>query len=446
MQELNPSLQRYKGVEGFICLSFCNEEIGYNWNDIYTKDLNEANNIISEQANINNCYVNVATYKSERHNQENVHTITAHYLDIDNHLSPFSLDQAKQFERAFLKPLYDNVIPTPSQILYTGRGLQILFNLKQAHNIPKYKQTQLALCQTLQKELEKVNVLLNVSSSFKNCNLSVDQLIDTRALRVAKTINTKARKQSVVIFQSNYIYTQDNIISNFSNLEYVTGKGKTKQTHVLSEIKGANDEEILKLSDSKLKEFKPYNKLFTADTINLYRRKDLQTLIELRNAKNYLEGYRNTLIRIYVQLCKEYVTNYNELINQVQTFNTYFKQPLKDSEIINWCKCSITKQIHFTNAYIVQALNITKEEQKELKVLLSYKERMARYYQKHQEEHKEKRKQRYKGVKEAHSKQKEERNTNIVNLLNEGYNYTQIALKLDISKKTIQRVKATYEI
>jgi DNA-binding CsgD family transcriptional regulator len=434
---LNESLEKFCGAGGYTCLSIFNEDIGVDWKDNFFKSVYETNGFINENKNINNCYLSIATYTKPWRTEENIDIIMAHYIDIDNHISPFSLKDAKQFELLFLRGLYESVIPTPSQVLYTGRGLQLIFNLKGARDIPKFKQTQRALNETLQKQLneDKNNVLLDIGNGLK-----IDNLTDVRVLRVANTINTKSGTYSQVIFKSNAIYTQDEIIKRYGWLEYVTGT-KKKEKHQLKELIGANSKEILKYSDNEIKSLKPYNKLYTFETISLFRRKDLKKLIELRNAKGYTQGYRNKLIKIAVQLIREYVTDTKELYRNLQGFNFEFKEPLKDNEIIAWCNSAIKKQIYFRTETIIKELDITEEEQEHLSVIVSHKIRNKRYSNKHKEEYRQKRNERYKPVKMANKKKKQKRNKKVLSLIKKGVTYEQIGLNLGITTRTIINIK-----
>lgn len=435
---LNESLEKFCGAGGYLVVGTINEDIGKEYGNNYFLGVNDTNDFINENRSINNCYLGVATYTKPHRVDENIKKIMANYVDIDNHKedSFFSLENAKQFELLFLRNLYGKVIPKPSQVLYTGRGLQLLFNLKNATDVGKFKQTQMALNTTLKKELDKAKQLLNDTEN----KLEIDNLTDVRVLRVANTINTKSGTYSQVIFKSNAIYTQNEIIKRYGWLEYITDT-KKKEKHQLKELIGANSKEILKYSDDEIKNLKPYNKLYTFETISLFRRKDLKKLIELRNAKGYTQGYRNKLIGIAVQLIREYVTDTKELFRSLQGFNYEFKEPLRESEIIAWCNSAIKEQIFFKTETIIKKLDITEEEQEHLSILIGKKERNKRYFIKHQENVRAKRKERYKALKMANKKKKEKRNKKVLSLIKQGYTHKQISLKLSISIRTIQRIK-----
>ena len=437
---LNKSLNRYKDTNGLLRICYSNKYIGIDWKPNFFTDLDSANACINEIGKTCNTYVGIATYgatiKKNKGSAKNVLEITAHYLDIDNHLSPFDINKAKSFERNVLRPLYNNVIPEPSQVLFTGRGVQVFFNLKHATDTKKFVIVQKALCDTVQKEIAKKDVLTNVYG------LKVDNLTDSaRVLRVADTINTEAKCFSEVIYESDKTYTQNSFIEGYPNLQF-SDKGKT---YNLGTFKTVIYEDLAKATDNKLKFFKAYRNTYTADTINMYRRKDLIKLIELRNAKNYTQGYRNTLIAIMLQLYKTYLTDSQEIYNKLLDINTMFKEPLNDTEILNWCKSAQFKDtIYFKTQTIINKLGITEEEQQALKCLISKKISNARHYEKNKEFIKAKQKARYSDLKTAKKQAKEEKQEKrlkkILKLIEKGYTQKEIAKKLKVTDRTIRNI------
>lgn len=437
---LNKSLNRYEDANGLLRICYSNKYIGIDWKPEFFNDLDSANAFINEIGKTCNTYVGIATYgatiKKNKGSAKNVLEITAHYLDIDNHLSPFDINKAKSFERNVLRPLYNNVIPEPSQVLFTGRGVQVFFNLKHATDTKKFVIVQKALCDTVQKEIAKKDVLTNVYG------LKVDNLTDSaRVLRVADTINTEAKCFSEVIYESDKTYTQNSFIEGYPNLQF-NDKGKT---YNLGTFKTVIYEDLAKATDNKLKFFKAYRNTYTADAINMYRRKDLIKLIELRNAKNYTQGYRNTLIAIMLQLYKTYLTDSQEIYNKLLDINMMFKEPLSDTEILNWCKSAQFKDtIYFKTQTIINKLGITEEEQQALKCLISKKTSNKRHYEKNKEFIKAKQKARYSGLKTAKEQAKEEKQEKrlkkILKLIEKGYTQKEIAKKLKVTDRTIRNI------
>ena len=434
----NESLKRFIGTNGLIVVSIKNEEIGITWKDYYFDNIEKANRFIQENRCVNNCYVAAGTYKSRWRNENNISEITVNYADIDNHSHGFSLEQAKLYEHAYLRPLYGNVIPMPSQVLYTGRGFHILFNLKDAKNISKYKQTQLNIYETLKPEIEKINISLGEKDRLKT-----DLLTDVRPLRIANTVNTESRTYSQVIFNSNAIYTQKEIVNFHGWLKHNANK-KKKKADKLKEPQRLCGKKATKFNNDKLKNFKPYNKNCTPESINLCRKDDLKELIHSRNDKGYTQGYRNKLISITVQLLKEKIEDSKELYSSLQAYNQEFVEPLRDSEIRAWCRSSLKKQIYFKTQTIIDILSITKEEQEQLKTLIGRDVRNERYFNKNKANIRRKRNERYKLIKLDNNKKRSERNKKILHLIKQGYTYKQIASTANISTRTIIRIKKQY--
>lgn len=438
---LNKSLNRYKDTNGLLCIAYSNKYIGVDWKQVFFNNVSDTNAYINEIGTTGNTYIGIGTYgktiKKNKRNAKNVLELTAHYLDIDNHLSPFDINKAKNFERNVLRPLYNNVIPEPSQVVFTGRGVQVFFNLKHATDTKKFKLVQTALCETIQKEITKKEVLTNVYG------LDIDSKVNdfARVLRVANTLNTEAKCFSEVIYESDKAYTQNSFIEGYPNLQF-KDKGKT---YNLGAFKSVVYEDLAKATDNKLKFFKAYRVGYTADTINMYRRKDLIKLIELRNAKNYTQGYRNTLIAIMLQLLKTYLTDSQEIYNKLLDINQMFKEPLEDTEILNWCKSAQFKDtIYFKTQTIIDKLGITEEEQQALKCLISKKTSNKRHYEKNKDFIKAKQKARYSDLKTAKRQAKEEKQekrlNKILKLIAKGYTQKEIAKKLKVTDRTIRNI------
>ena len=343
---LNAALSKYTNSDpGYFCLSINN---GFWKNYFYNiTELNKANEFINANKGYDS-YNSIATfYTPNNRTSLNVKLLNAHSIDIDNHLNPFTEQEARNFIDNVLMPLFDIAIPTPSLIVYTGRGLHLHFNLKGASDIPKWQLTQKALINTIENICYKNNSLLDVKG------LEVDKQVNdiSRVMRTPGTYNSKSNSLATVIYESNNIYTQDEIINNY-NLKYRQDKGKNKGTHFLRDsLKNIDRDKILKASARALRVFKTYNPFYTVKTLNRERRKDLLKLIQIRNSKGENEGYRNTLIAIMLQLEQE--DNNKNLLDTLCSINQEFNKPLDPKELIAWFGCAITKpQYYYSNKTI----------------------------------------------------------------------------------------------
>lgn len=431
---LNLSLWKYENKPGYLCLAnFLNKQ---QWKQEFfsTQQLSQANEYINEHKQYDS-YNSLATFRTTFRNRNNIAIITEHCIDIDNHLSPFSEEQAKEFISQVLEPLYDIAIPTPSLIVYTGRGLQIHFNLSGANDIRKWELTQRALIERLQKISYEHNALLEATG------LKIDSACNdsARVFRTINTTNTKANKTTKALYISNNVYSQNEIIENY-NLTWTSEKGKQKgKQHKLNELTGLNKEQILKATQRELKEYKGYAWNYTKETLNQARREDLIKIIELRNVKGISEGYRNNLLSIAVQLERESINDINQLAEHLLEYNNYFIEPLKTSEVVSWVRSATKKQIHFSNKYIISKLNLTRKEQEQLSTIISRSVKNSRYYYKNREALNLRGLERYKPTKLINQTNRNLLKLRAVEMAKNGSKVNEICKELNKSRRTIYR-------
>lgn len=376
LENINPSLHIYNNEQGYLFLANIDKNGKFKQAPFNCDELIQANTYIinNEGKNIyNTCAIFNNKYRSAR----NVKKILVHYVDIDNHIQGFTLDQAQELKN-YLEPYFNTAIPKPSTLMYTGRGIQLQFKLIGAEDTIKFNYTQRGLNKKIQSLLYKNNAYTL---------LNVDSLEDSaRVLRTANTINTKSNTYSKVLYSSEAQYTQDEILRRF-NLDYINEKGKNKgkKTH-LKDLEGLNVSEVVRLKQSEQKQFKSYIKQeYTRETINQERQRDLFKLVEIRNNKGYLEGYRNNLISILIPLLTESKANIEDIRETLEELNNAFKSPLSDSELMAWVNQVKRFKGYQSNKYIINKLEITEDEQKALSVLISKKEVNRRYYSSNKE-------------------------------------------------------------
>jgi len=431
---MNPSLEKFKGIDqGYLCLANMLPE-GFTQTFFKTTDLRRADAYIQDHRAYDS-YNAQAVFRTAYRSRNNVRVLTEHCLDIDNHLSPFTQAQAEQFESEVLRPVYDIAIPEPSQVIYTGRGLQLHFSLRGADDTRKWEYTQKALIERAKQICYKQDALLNV------LGLSVDEACsDTaRVWRTANTTNTKANKETRIIYEGQASYTQDEIIGSY-NLTWTTEKGRGKgKKHSLRELQGLSKEQVLKATQKELREFKGYAWYYSRETLNQARKEDLIKLIEIRNSQGIREGYRNNLLSIAVQLEREGTNDAQMIYNHLGEYNSYFLEPLEDSCILAWTRTAMKHQCYFTNKHIIDKLSITPEDQEQLSTIIGKKEKNRRYYFKNQDSIKAKLNSRYRPTKTANQMQRNIKKAKAKTLYKQGHSVREITLELKLNERTIRR-------
>lgn len=184
-----------------------------------------------------------------------------------------------------------------------------------------------------------------------------------------------------------------------------------------------------KISRDKTKKNKPIN-LFNVFTLYRSRVYDIEKLIELRDYE--VEGYRNFILFLY----RNFLDGCNDENAEMKVLelNSQLRHPLNAKELKYLNKQKV--QYHYRNETLIEALDITEEEQKELKTIISKRQKRIR----RRASNRERSVQNYKPIKEKNIRSKKERDNKILKNIGDGKTHKEIAQLLNISTKTIQRV------
>ena len=145
------------------------------------------------------------------------------------------------------------------------------------------------------------------------------------------------------------------------------------------------------------------NKFFNSYSLHMARVEDLETLCKLRHYD--VKGYRNMIIHCYAYWKGIYVRDIDELENEVIELNNSFIDPMKETEINAVLRCipkAIGKFIEYEqgirngenkrvskgmrdkggywykNETLIDRLDITSEEQKQMKTIIGTQEKYRR--------------------------------------------------------------------
>lgn len=377
-------------------------------------------------------YISVSLYRDSTRSRtnDNILGVKCVYVDIDNHKR--GMDTI--FAEAVLECILErsgHELPLPTQAVYTGRGLQLVWIFKEPiKNLAQWHIVEKAIVNTCKEIIE---------NEYSGTGVEVDNITDcTRVLRLPGTLNVKAN------VYAKTIYTRD----NFYNLEDMGAYDLNFENEESKEILKLNDIEILEGILPKKTEFTPYRKQYNEETLRVARCKDLIKIQELRRNNGYYEGYRNKILHIYALMLKhEFIQNNDQkgFIEALLNYNSNFGQPLKQNEVIS-CGKSVWKsnRAPFTNAYMIKNLDITPLEQMELCTIISKCEANRRYYERNKLELREKAKikakERYKPIKTANTRKRNLLLANIIKYKKQGYSYSEIATKLGISKRYVTKL------
>ena len=431
---------------------YCTKDKQDNFKTYFTDDKQDLYEYKEKYGKTHNNFLSTGTYKTPYYSKFNIKEMKRLYIDIDTNsrLYQLSKEEIKLLATALLE--YEE-IPEPSITLFSGHGLQIMYNIKNANDIPLWQRYENAIVNKLESVLEEIsrNTLTDLGSLIELSGIHVDSIKDpTRILRVDDTINIKYSEpvMAEVLHENNKTYTLSELkkYEVFSDLVPCTPYNALNITE--KDLKAMGKQELndtLKGTNEKLKYF--------LETRIYTRLADLETLIKIRNKNGVTSGYRNNLIAIYLTTLVNLGYKRNEIIDELTRVNQTFKEPLSKAELYQWINSSIGackneqdeyKTLHkayykYTTKRIIEKLNITEEEQEGLKIFINRRIRNKRDYAKNGTKYKAKRRKKYAQVTENKRTSKEQRNKEIVELSKQGLTQREIALKMNIELGTVNR-------
>lgn len=433
---------------------YCTKDKQGNFKTYFTDDKQELYGYKEKYGKTHNNFLSTGTYNTPYYSKHNIKEMQRLYIDIDTsrHLYQMSKEELKKLATALLE---HEEIPEPSIILFSGHGLQIMYNLKKAYDIPLWQRYENAIVKKLESILEEIsrNTLTELSDLIELSGIHVDSIKDpTRILRVPDTVNIKYDEvvMAEILHESKATYTLSELKKYDVFSELVTCTSYNALSITEKDLKAMGKQELgntLKGTNEQLKYF--------LETRIYTRLEDLETLIKIRNKNGVNTGYRNSLIAIYLTTLVNLGYKRNEIINEITRVNESFKEPLTKTELKQWIKASVGTQkkssndeyktLHrtyykYTTKRIMEKLNITEEEQEGLKIFISRRIRNKRDYQKNGTKYKAKRRKKYAQATESKRISKEERNKQIVELSKQGLSTRAIAEQVDLNHSTVVRI------
>lgn len=429
-EKLNPCLMNYQNSEGYFSIFTIDQNKNDDEEFFNADQLEKANSYIEKNKNIN-CYYSISSFLEEHRNVYELDTIHLNFIDIDSHIFGLSEGQAIDVVEE-IKNTFNVELPEPTSIIYTGRGLQMLFNLYGSVDVVKWELIQKGLYLKTLEIVSRLDTLI-----FPE--MEVDRKLLTspsKILRTTGTYNTEADKFTETIYHSGKLYTQKELLENYDL--YIIERGQRKYLVDIAEIKS---EDILNASQSRLRTYRNKNKFYTVETLNNARINDLIKLIKIRNKAGYFTGYRNMILNICCEIFRQRTSNVNEILEDLNRINDYFERPLKCSEVRSWANMKLAhpKPYYFKHSTIIEILQITPEEQEKLKVIHSKSLVDRQFYERHKESVKSKRNYRYSFIKEETAAARQMMIDQARAMRKAGYTMEAIAIELKVNKSTVSR-------
>jgi len=366
-----------KGFNGAYTKCYRKESLGAGLKEYFDKDYSTE------------LYCSMNTFITPSRTLESLRYLNALYIDIDC----YKMNMRKESVLFFLEnDFYNTVIPEPSFVIDSGRGLYLVWLIEQ---VPS---KALSLWKAMQY------YLYNALKEFGADRAALDA---ARVLRVVGSYNIKSNTEVKVIESNNIRY-----------------KLKDLKEDYLPKIEKKEKKDKKKSRGNKIY-------LFTIHSLNVARMNDLLKLAELRYYD--LEGIREMFLFLY----RYYATLVNdEAEAEKLTFelNEKFIKPLPLNQIRS-TKSNYVGKYNYRNESLVELLDVSKEEMEHMVSLVSKEFK----YNKNNSKKKEQRRNEDGLTKREVAKK--EKMLLIVKGLNEGKNTKEISEEYSISIRIVQKYK-----
>lgn len=390
---------------------------------IYNTQYKGIRDIVEEVKGDNDIFVTPNTMYKPSRCTDNIRQFRALYIDIDG------IEGSSIYVSYEVFALADSgVIPKPSMIVSSGRGIHLYWRI---NNAPY---GALATWQELEDYLYK---------KLKYLGADIKATDGARVLRLPGTYNSRNNSLCRVLYiDDELIYSMYDLREKYLNYSFKKHQLEFQQT------KKSNKTVI-------------NNKFFNSYSLHIARIQDILTLCKIR--KYRVNGYRNFILHCYAYWEGIYLRDYDELSNVVIELNNSFTEPLKLSEVKSILRC-VPKAIErfiayeqglrsgedkrvskgmrdkegywYKNETLIERLDITQEEQKHLKTIISSDEKYKR-----NNERRRKSRRGSDGFTQRERK-KLELIEKVKALVNAGLSNIEIADNLNLSVRQIQRYKS----
>ena len=399
----------HQGSQGYI--SVCQKhngewkQRGYHYNDA----LEELRKLIGQE----NVYISQNDFYQPGRNNRNVLHYRSCYCDLDYYKMPGLFAQTPEQILAWLETEYFNQsVPTPNYILFSGRGLSIVWLIEPE---PKDMLPMWTLAQ---------QYILRALSEMGADPQAMDP---ARVMRVADTINSKNKAVTHLKIYFSTKYELKEII------EYIPDS-------ILPKPKADKPQRKPITSDRK----KTIVSIMNERTLLYARMNDLVTLQSLRKDCTGSREFMAFLHR-YWSTC--FYSDPEQALKETIDFNNDFAEPLSLDEVIKATKSAekaysekIANQpkgtflwggYKYRNDTLISKLGITPEEQKRLKTIISKEEKTRRH------NNLKKNSRRNENGLTKRQQKKEDKQKLAIELHSKGFTITEVADQVGVSVRSI---------
>ena len=297
-----------------------------------------------------NVYITLNTFYKTYRRIECIKELNALFIDLDIYKTGFTKEQ-------ILMNLNENYfkqsMPIPNFIIDSGRGLYLIWLIKKVPSmaLPLWKAVEEYFYKTL-----------------KEFGADRQALDATRILRVPGSFNSKTHTEVKIIDNYDYLY----------------------------ELREIQSEYMPELSEkAPVRRGRPKKVKYIFRERNLYyaRIMDIIKLCELREYN--LKGHRELILFLYRYYLCYFTVDVEKALYDTLELNSMFKQPLAEKEVTRATKSAETvfkkenKDYKYKNETLINLLEISDEEQREMITIISKDEYKRRNNEYNKEKYKE---------------------------------------------------------
>lgn len=359
--------------------------------------------------------------------KDNIAQVKEIFIDFDYHLAAgFSNSEALTL-RDILKPHFGKRMPEPSKMIHSGRGLHCYFTIKPNRDIAKYELTAHGIAQLIDQIISENNPLMSAAP------VSDPRIGAERFIRAEGSYNTASKTPVSRIYVSQATYDIDVLITDYLPALHEIRKGHT-----------ITSQEFIQATAKR--KYLPVKEQYTLNTWLDAVIEDIKTLQAIRdndmrviNGKYKIgnQGLRNVMVFNFGIVCRWRYNDTEAVYESMEAFKNNFKA-LAGAPDYTQAEFEATYKSILKNGYklrknrwLVKALEITPDEQKQLKTLIDGTEKLRR----------KQIAKRIKKSKKAASNRayKQGLKLQAISLKNSGLSYRDIAKQLNISHMTAKR-------
>lgn len=375
--------------KGYITLASKNEHKFTQWHYKINELEDRYSELIDKKVNV---YISQNTFYKPQRRIENIKELNAIFIDIDC----YNTNYTKEAVRFFIEKDLNGIIPNPTMLVDSGRGLYYVLKLEP---VPS---KALPLWYAIQRY---------IYNQLKEFGADAKALDPTRVLRITGTINSKTSTEVKVVDYEEYTYTLKEIQENYlPELKEKNQKSKGRPKKVVS--------------------------LFNEYSLYHARLNDLIKICELRSYD--MEGCREVTLFLYRYFTCCFMEDEVQALECTLELNKCFVKPLRDNEVVKHTKSAETaykvKKYKFKNSTLIDLLGITEEEQKYLKSIIGTNEKYIRNNVRRKEN------RRNENGLTNREQEKQCRISKILELKNKGLNQSEIARDIGISRQAVSKL------